>query len=124
MKKFNFNRLIIIGLAVMIVLGVILFLSVVGFQDTNYQSISSFAKGNPTEETIDQCIAEFGEPRYIDETVAVFEGGRTWRLGCIYEYKEYELLVFFDKDGCITEAKHVCILDIQKGVSSLLNVFA
>lgn len=122
-KKQKENILIILGLFILVALEVSLLLPQIEFQDAEYKNAVSFVSSNPVGKSVDECVAGLGEPKYKDETVAVYEGGHTCRFGCIYEHKEYDLVVRYDEEGCITEVKHPCKLELRKSVSSLLDLF-
>ncbi len=122
-KKQKEDVLLIISIVIMVVLGISLFLPLIEFQDAEYKNAVSFVNSNPVGKSVDEYADGLGEPRYMDETVAVYEGGHTRRFGCIYEHKEYDLVLRYDEEGCITEVKHPCKLELRKGVSSLLDLF-
>lgn len=122
MKKKKENILIFVGFFIMIVLGVLLFLPQIEFQDDIYKSVISFVNSNPTKKTIEESIDELGQPKYMDETVALFEGGGTRRFGCINIRKEYDLIILYDEERCITEVYHVCNFKKMSGASSLLEL--
>ena len=122
-KKQKEDVLLIISIVIMVVLGISLFLPLIEFQNAEYKNAVSFVSSNPVGKSVDECVAGLGEPKYKDGTVAVYEGGHTRRFGCIYEHKEYDLVVRYDEEGCITEVKHPCKLELRKSVSSLLDLF-
>ncbi len=116
------NVFLIFGIFLMITLLVLFFLPNVEFQDTAYKTINTFIESGLAEKTIDECIDELGQPLYMDENIACFSGGCTRRIGYVCERKEYDFIVLFDEERCITEVHHPCKLQLRSGASSLLKL--
>ncbi len=116
------NVFLVIGIITMVTLGFLFFLPIVEFQDYDYEIVNTFLESDLTEKTIDECMAELGQPLYMGENIACFSGGCTCRIGYVCERKEYDFIVLFDEERCITEVYHPCKLILRSGASSLLGL--
>ena len=121
-KSSGYNKIIILLIGAIVFLFVLFFLPMIEIKDSQARKVTCFFKEHYNDYTLEDCKDVLGEPVYVtdNERRYYFAGGKSYSVGFINRYKEYDFYVVLDeRKEYVENIEYLCRMEISFGFFDL-----